>query len=116
MMGGIFYATTPERFLIALSVHIVLSGCYYTSSASLGQRLLPHSKFAQFSSAGGLIGSAASIVLPLLFGYALDLSGSQYRYTFLMSAGVSVVAIILMLIVHTRFMRLGGPEHYVAPD
>jgi MFS family permease len=116
MLGGIFYATTPTRFLIALMVHTVLSGCYYTTSASLGQRLLPHSRFAQFASAAGLVSSAASIVLPLLFGYALDLSGSQYRYTFLMSSSLAVVAAILMLTVHTRFMRLGGPQAYVAPE
>ena len=116
MLGGIFYATTPTRFLIALMVHTVLSGCYYTTSASLGQRLFPHSTFAQFASAAGLVSSAASIVLPLLMGYALDLSGSQYRYTFLMSSGLAVVAVILMLSVHTRFMRLGGPKGYVAPE
>ena len=47
MLGGILYATTPTRFLIALMVHTVLSGCYYTTLASLGQRLFPHSTFAQ---------------------------------------------------------------------
>jgi MFS family permease len=116
MLGGIFYATTATRFLIALSVHTVLSGCYYTSSGMLSQRLLPHSKFAQFSSAGGLIGSAASIVLPLLFGAILDWTGSQYRYTFLMSSVLAMVAAVLMLIVHARFMRLGGPKGYLAPE
>ena len=116
MLGGIFYATTPTRFLIALMVHTVLSGCYYTSSASLGQRLFPHSTFAQFGSAAGLMGSAASFGLVPLFGVALDLTGHQYRYTFLMSSGLAMVATVLMLVVHAKFMRLGGPEHYVAPE
>jgi hypothetical protein len=33
-----------------------------------------------------------------------------------MSSGIAVAAMILMIAVHTRFMRLGGPEHYVAPE
>jgi hypothetical protein len=33
-----------------------------------------------------------------------------------MSSGLAVVAAILMLTVHTRFMRLGGPQAYVAPE
>ena len=116
MLGGIFYATTPTRYLIALAVHTVLSGCYYTTSASLGQRLFPHSTFAQFASAAGLVSATASIALPVLFGAALDWSGHQYRYTFLMSSGIAMVATVLMLAVHARFMRLGGPRHYVAPE
>jgi MFS family permease len=116
MLGGIFYATTADRFLIAYVAHTVLSGCFYTTSFSLGQRLFPRSTFAQFASAAGLVGSAAGIVLPFLIGFALDLSGSQYRYTFLMGSILAMVATALMLVVHAWFMRLGGPKGYVAPE
>jgi hypothetical protein len=33
-----------------------------------------------------------------------------------MSSGIAMVATVLMLAVHARFMRLGGPRHYVAPE
>ena len=115
-LGGFFYATTPTGFLIATVAHSVAAGTYGTVVGSLGLRLLPHSRFAQFASAGGLIGSAASIVLPLLFGCVLDRSGHQYRYTFLMTSGMAFAGTILMIAVHARFMRLGGPERYVAPE
>jgi len=115
-LWGAFYATTPTRFLVALLAHGVLSGTYGTAGASLAQRLFPHSTFAQFASAAGLMGTAASMALSPLFGLALDLSGHQYRLTFLMSCGLGVLATIVMVVVHARFMRLGGPEHYVAPE
>jgi hypothetical protein len=34
-------------------VHV---GCYFTSAASLGQRLFPKLKFAQYASAVGIVG------------------------------------------------------------
>ena len=33
-----------------------------------------------------------------------------------MGSGIAVFAAILLLIVHTRFMRYGGPKNYVAPE
>lgn len=60
--------------------------------------------------------SAASFGLVPLFGVVLDLTGHQYRCTFLMSSGLAMVAIVLMLVVHAKFMRLGGPMSYVPPE
>jgi Na+/melibiose symporter-like transporter len=113
---GFFYATTPMGFLLAIVGHSVMAGTYGTTVGSLSQRLLPHSTYAQFASAAGLLSSAVNIVLSMLFGVVLDLSGHQYRYTFLMSSGIAVAAMVLMIVVHRKFMRLGGPEHYVAPE
>lgn len=48
---GRLYATTPETFLTAWVAHGVISGCFFTSVASLGQRLYPRDKFAQYASA-----------------------------------------------------------------
>ncbi|PTX96094.1 MFS transporter [Spartobacteria bacterium LR76] len=109
------YATTAETFSIALVLHGVLSGCYFTSAASLGQRLYPHSKFAQFASAAGILGSLGAMTLGPLIGTVIDMSGNSYRHAF--SAGVVLagVALLAAFAVHARFMRLGGPKNYTAP-
>jgi hypothetical protein len=33
-----------------------------------------------------------------------------------MTSGMAFVGTILLIAVHARFMRLGGPERYVAPE
>src|SRR5262249_3561369 len=80
--GGIF-ATNATTFAIALMTHGVLSGCFFTTSASLGQRLYPHSHFAQFASAGTMIMAISQIILGQTLGPFLDWTGHNYRYTFI---------------------------------
>ena len=59
-------------FGIAFVAHVVLSGTVGTITASLGQRLFPASKFAQFVSAVGIIGSIATILFAPVVGRFLD--------------------------------------------
>jgi len=115
-LWGSIYATTPLRYGIALVAHGVISGTYFTTSASLGQRLFPHSTFAQFASAAGLVTAVATIAISPFFGVVLDVSGHHYRYTYLMSFILTILALFLMLIVYRLFLRLGGPNHYAAPQ
>lgn len=115
-MWGWVFATTPDRFAIAFVAHGILSGCYFTSAASLGQRLYPHSKFAQFASAAGMFTSIVAMVLGPLLGYMLDLTGKVYRHTFVGSGILTVTALVCAVYVYFRFMRLGGPKNYVAPE
>lgn len=113
--GGLF-ATTPDTFLIALYAHGVISGCYFTSVASLGHRLFPQSCYAQFASAAGILGSLASIVFAPTMGFVIDLSGHQYRLTYFVGLGFAIVAFLLSLVVYRSFVRYGGPKNYVAPE
>ncbi len=112
--GGM-YATTAETYSVALVLHGVLSGCYFTSAASLGQRLYPHSKFAQFASAAGVLGSLGAMTLGPLIGTVIDLSGNTYRHAFTAGVVLAGVALIAAFAVHAQFLRLGGPKNYVAP-
>jgi len=113
--GGI-WATTPNTFLVAWVLHGVISGCYFTCSASLGQRLFPHSKYAQFASAAGIIGSVSTMVIGPSMGVAIDASGKIYRYTFVLGGVLSLVALIAAWVVYRQFARLGGTKAYVAPQ
>lgn len=103
-------------FGIALVLHTVLSGSFFTASASLGQALFPKLKFGQFSSAAGITNSLSSIGLGLALGPILDYSGNNYRLTFLIGLILCGSAVFAMIVVYRYFIRFGGPKGYVAPD
>ncbi|MDF3055807.1 MAG: transporter [Rariglobus sp.] len=112
---GRLYATTPDTFLAAWVAHGVLAGCFFTSVASLGQRLFPREKFAQYASASAMVMAPANMVLAPAVGLVLDRTGKVYHHTFTAGCALAVVALVLALCVHHKFMKLGGPKHYVAP-
>ena len=93
----------------------MISGCYFTSAASLGQRLFPRSKFGQYSSAAGLFGSVSMMAIGPAMGALVDLTGRNYRYTFVIGGLLALVALFAAWQVYVRFLRLGGPRGYIAP-
>lgn len=115
MAWGWWRADTAETFLVAWVAHGVLSGCYATSAASLGQRLFPREKFAQYASAVSMIMAPCNILLAPLVGLAIDGTGKVYGCSFLFGGLLSVTALAAALVVHRQFMRLGGPRGYSAP-
>lgn len=116
MIFGAIYATTPNAFLATWVAHGVLSGCYYTSAASLALRLFPHARFAQFSSAAGICTALANMTLGPLVGLLIDQTGGVFRYTFIVATGITALALFIGLFVHRKFMGLGGPKNYEAPE
>jgi MFS family permease len=113
--GG-FFATTQGSFLAAWVMHSVLGGAYLTSAASLGQRLFPHARFAQFASAGEAFVAVASMVLAPAVGMMIDAADRDYRLTFFAGALLSLGALGCAFYVHARFKKLGGPANYIAPE
>ena len=114
-LGGGLFATDARGFAIALVIQGVLAGSWQTASASLAQRLFPQSRFAQLASAMGIIGGVTGVGLPPLVGWILDHTGHEYRYTFLMNSGFSVLALGFTAVLYRKFRARGGPDHYVAP-
>lgn len=88
---------------VAFVAHGVLAGGYLTVSASLFQRLLPRTQFAQFSSAGGLISSLAMILLVPVVGKFLDWTGHRYEYTYLLGGLTALFSVILGCILYRQF-------------
>lgn len=113
--GGIF-AGTKEAFLVTFVLHGILSGCYFTSAASLAQRLFPREKFAQFASAAGIFISIAGMAVAPVTGTWIDLSGNQYRLCFVAACILSLIALGVSWMVYKRFKALGGPKNYSAPE
>ena len=116
MVAGYFGIHSPKSFGWVFLAHGVLGGCYFTGAAALGPRLLPKLKFAEFASAGALLIAGANIILGPAMGWLLDVLGHDYRYTFAVGGVIAVLAFGATLVVHRRFMALGGPIGYVAPE
>lgn len=112
---GALCARTPETFAVALVLHGVLSGCYYTCAASLTLRLFPRARFAQFASAAGVLTSLTNMAIGPAVGGIVDFTGDLYHHTFTIGCAIAATALALGLHVHRAFMRHGGPRAYVAP-
>jgi MFS family permease len=115
LLGGIF-AVNPSIFGFFLVAHGVVTGSWATCTASMGQRLLPKGEFAQFSSAGGMILSFGFMFLAPAVGFFLDCVHHHYRYTFFIGFVLAIAALLASLVLHRKFMALGGPDNYLAPE
>jgi len=100
---------------ICLVLHGVLSGTWLTATASLGQRLLPREKFGQLYSAAGIVGSLCGITVGPAMGLFLEYTYHVYRYTYLASSAITLIAILWGLGLYRKFLAMGGPDHYVPP-
>ena len=115
-IAAFFLVRDTTSFLVAWVLHGVISGAYFTSAASLGPRLFPHSKFAQYTSAAGICTSIGNMGLAPVVGLIVDSTGTDYRYTFATAGGLAVTAFLFAVVVFFQFRQLGGPRNYVAPE
>jgi len=113
---GTFLIQNTGSFTVFLVAQTILSSCYYTATASLPQRLLPRSKFLQFFSAASIVTALFSIGFGPLLGVLLDSGGNEYRLTFFVSALISGLTLLLLVVLWKQFQKLGGPTGYSAPE
>jgi MFS family permease len=116
MAAGYFCITGPKNFGMVLLAHGILGGCYYTGAATLGQRLLPKLRYAEFASAGGLLLAGANIMLGPAMGWLLDVVGHDYRYAFAVGGGFALLGLGANWVLYRRFLAMGGTHGYVAPE
>lgn len=112
---GSFFIKDESTFLTGWVMHGVVSGLYFTCVASLGQRLFPQLRFAQFSSAAGIGMALANMAMAPLMGGILDQAKGGFHYTFLAGLVLSVLALGMTWHVYREFRKLGGPDHYTPP-
>jgi len=113
--GGAIFAHRAEIFAVFFVLHGVLSGAWFTSAASLPLRLFPKANFSQFYSALNMFIGLGIMMFGPLVGQLLDLTHKFYRLTFMSSSLVAFLAVVAGLVVHAKFMKLGGPKHYQPP-
>ncbi len=102
-------------FAAALIAHTVLSGAYFTLTASLLLRLFPQSRFAQYQSAQMILFTIVSSSMVPLVGKLIDIAG-DYRLIFYAGALLSLLTAVLLYCCFVRFKRYGGDANYVAPE
>lgn len=127
MLLGSLFVHDARSFGWAFIGHTILSGTYFTCSASLGQQLYPRAKFSQYASAGGILASVAGLFFAPSIGAALDLTKTpvaaatqptylyDYHMTFWFGLVLSLLSLGLMGWVYLRFNSFGGRAAYLAP-
>lgn len=115
LWAGLF-ATGTASFSFAYVSHGVISGIFFTGIASIGQRLFPRAKFAQFASAAGIINAIGFICVPPAVGKLLDVTGQVYHYTFVIGGGIAAFGMVAFVVVYRQFKTLGGMTHYTPPS
>ncbi|MFA6961598.1 MAG: MFS transporter [Opitutaceae bacterium] len=110
MFWGGVAATDTQQFAVAFIAHGILTGAFFTGTASIGQRLFPAAKFAQFASASGIVGAFGYMVLPPVIGLTLDHTGHIYRHTFTASGVLAALACLAFAIVYRQLMRRNPAE------
>lgn len=113
---GAVYAGDRVGFAVMFVAHGVIAGTFFTATASIGQRLLPKKRFAQYASAMGIVVCLGSLIIGPLTGVILNFVHQDYRYTFLLGAILVMIAFLLLQLVYRRFLSLGGLESYLAPE
>ncbi len=115
-VGGAVWGTDTRGFGLAFLAHNIISGFYFTAMASVGQRLYPKLKFAQFASAAMLLQAGVGALLPPVVGLILDASGHNYRLTFVIGGGLALLGLGVLVAVYRQFLQLGGPKNYQPPE
>ena len=113
--AGAIFSTNPETFAVFFVLHGILSGAWFTSSASLPLRMFPKENFSQFYSALNMFIGLGIMTAGPIVGKLIDFTNKFYQLTFIASSTLAFLAIIIGLIVHAKFMKLGGPKDYVPP-
>ncbi len=113
---GFFYAFTAGTFFIAFALHTVVSGAYITATASISQRLLPSSKFAEVSAAGGVIGAIAGIFVTPALGAFIEWRHNEYRYVFLLAGVLAIVTCLSYGVLFYQYIARGGDQAFVPPE
>ena len=116
MLAGWFTVTGDTSFGVLLVIPGIISGCFFTLSASLGQKLFPRELFAQFNSAFSMLLAISNVVLGPLFGWMLDHLARNYRYTFLFGAVLTALSVISLWKVFLGYLACGGDAAYTPPD
>jgi len=113
--AGAIFSTKAEIFAVFFVLHGVLSGAWFTSSASLPLRMFPKENFSQFYAALNMFIGLGIMTAGPIVGHLIDFTQKFYRLTFIASSTLAFLAVILGVIVHAKFMKLGGPKGYTPP-
>jgi maltose/moltooligosaccharide transporter len=76
--------------------HVIVSGAWWTAAASMPMALFPRERFVQFNATKDFVVVASTILLGIVQGPVLDLSGHDYRLTLGCGAVFSALCLVCM--------------------
>jgi len=94
--AGFMWVRDGAGFAWLYVAHVVVSGAYYTASASIPMALFPRLHFLQFNAAKDLMVGLATIATGLLQGPLLDWSGHDYSLTLVSAAALSAGGVMCL--------------------
>ncbi|HEX8605695.1 MAG TPA: MFS transporter [Pseudoduganella sp.] len=92
--------------------HVIVSGAWWTAAASMPMALFPRERFVQFNATKDFVVVSASILLGIVQGPVLDLSGHDYRLTL----GCGAVFSALCLACLARLRAFHPTRHLPSTD
>jgi hypothetical protein len=111
-----FFVRTPMTFAAAHVICGVCAGMWLTATAPLGPAILPKLRFMQYLSALHIVGSVGRIIIGTACGSFLDYMQHDYHYIYIWASVLITMSLFASIVVHQKFMALGGPKGYVAPE
>ena len=116
-LWGSFFIHDTITYCIGLVGHGVISGSFMSSTASLSQKLLPRSKYAEYLSAAFVFVGFLSIGFATALGYLLDnVFKHEYHYTYVLAFALSIIYLLVFIALYFKFQALGGKKNYIAPE
>src|SRR5205823_5477572 len=111
-----FFVKNAFMFGVAHVVCGTCAGFWLTATAPLGPALLPKARFTQFLSANHICVAIGMMLVAYGSGRVLDYLNHDYRFIYLWACVFVSGSVVVTLMLHKRFMQLGGPKYYVAPE
>ena len=92
-------------FRLFYAAHVVISGAYFTAAASMPMALFPKAQFLQFNSTKDLLVALAGVLVSVIQGRALDMSGHDYRLTLASASAFSMLSLVCLIRLHQRHRK-----------
>jgi maltose/moltooligosaccharide transporter len=98
---GFIGMADASAFRVFYVAHVIISGAWFTASASMPMALFPRASFVQFNSTKDLMVVFGTILVSAIQGPMLDLSGHDYRLTLLAGAVFSLASLACLVRLQT---------------
>jgi predicted MFS family arabinose efflux permease len=105
---------STSSFSIWIIIIFAAVAIYQGATTSLGPRLLPASRYGQFSAASALVFHFGQMMLTPVLGVVTDRCGNGAIFPWL--SGFSAAGLLLLYLVYRDWKKLGGDDAYVPPS
>lgn len=114
LLASFFLIHSTGGFMFWWMLHSAAAAMVMGGASVLPILLLPRELYGQYASATQVFLSFGMIFAPAICGWFLQMVG-DYRYVYLWGGVFTALAMVAAIAVWREWLRLGGPDSYVAP-